>query len=177
VGRDLLVAPVVRPGQVSRRVWLPRGAWLSLPEIDACGATVEGGRDVIAEAPLGRIPMYLRAGGAVPLTDPAPHTTSASWSKVSWIVHAGAGVAGSLYEDAGDGEGPWRRTVLGGSRDGAALVIERTIQGDLPAARASETMIVAGAGGARVEGARSRELAPGVLVLDVPVDSPRLVIR
>ena len=58
-GPDLLIAPVLEPGAVSRRVWLPEGArWTEV----LTGTVTEGGRWVEASAPLARIPVFLREG-------------------------------------------------------------------------------------------------------------------
>jgi len=62
LGDDLLVAPVVVAGATERRVYLPAGArWL-----DAWTGTAQpGGQWLTAAAPLDRIPVYVREGGAV----------------------------------------------------------------------------------------------------------------
>lgn len=61
-GPDVLVAPVVEQGARQRPVYLPEGAaWL-----DAwTGAPVEATGWIDAPAPLDRIPVYLRQGGAL----------------------------------------------------------------------------------------------------------------
>jgi alpha-D-xyloside xylohydrolase len=66
-GPDLLIAPVAEHGMRRRAVYLPAGTgW-----VDAwTGATWEGGRTVEGEAPLERIPVYLRAGATVPVRPP-----------------------------------------------------------------------------------------------------------
>jgi alpha-D-xyloside xylohydrolase len=58
-GPDILVAPILQAGQRSRTVYLPAGiAW-----VDAWnGQTLQGGQRVTADAPLQRIPVYLRHG-------------------------------------------------------------------------------------------------------------------
>jgi alpha-D-xyloside xylohydrolase len=64
LGPDLLVAPVLSAGARSRRVYLPAGtAWS-----DAwSGQQLEGGRYIAAEAPLERIPLYLRGNAHLPI--------------------------------------------------------------------------------------------------------------
>jgi len=63
-GPDLLVAPVVWEGARSRDVYLPAGAvWT-----DAwTGATHAGGQTLTVDAPLERIPLYLRDGASLPI--------------------------------------------------------------------------------------------------------------
>ena len=63
-GPDLLVAPVLYEGTRRREVYLPAGtnwtdAWT--------GQTFEGGQQITADAPLERIPLYLRAGAKLPI--------------------------------------------------------------------------------------------------------------
>jgi alpha-D-xyloside xylohydrolase len=63
-GPDLLVAPVLFEGARSRRVYFPAGTgWCD-------GWTDEelaGGQWIEADAPLERIPLYVRAGRALPI--------------------------------------------------------------------------------------------------------------
>jgi alpha-D-xyloside xylohydrolase len=63
-GPDLLVAPVLMAGARSREVYLPDGTdW-----IDAwSGQSIKGGQSLRAEAPLERIPCYLRSGTSLSL--------------------------------------------------------------------------------------------------------------
>ncbi len=58
-GRDLLVAPVVEPDARSRTLRLPAGdRWVDV----RTGETFEGGRTLVASAPLSSIPVFLREG-------------------------------------------------------------------------------------------------------------------
>ena len=58
-GPDVLVAPVLYAGAVSRRVYLPEGErWIEY----ASGKEYEGGKEYQADAPLDTIPVYLRKG-------------------------------------------------------------------------------------------------------------------
>ena len=62
-GRDLLVAPVLRSGQRERDVYLPAGRWESF--WDPTEQHV-GPKKLSVEAPLGRIPVFVREGALVP---------------------------------------------------------------------------------------------------------------
>ncbi|MFF4541310.1 TIM-barrel domain-containing protein [Streptomyces aureus] len=66
LGPDLLVAPVLTAGATARTVYLPAGArWT-----DAwTGAKYEGGAPVTVEAPLDRIPLFLRDGARLPVAE------------------------------------------------------------------------------------------------------------
>lgn len=58
-GPDILVAPVVYEGALSREVYLPAGAnWTEAHT----GAIWEGGQSIAVDAPLDRIPVFLREG-------------------------------------------------------------------------------------------------------------------
>lgn len=69
LGRDVLVAPVVTRGAITRRVHLPRGpaAWIDFAtgERFASGATVE------IPAPIEKLPLFVRAGSVLPLAESA----------------------------------------------------------------------------------------------------------
>ena len=63
-GTDLLVAPIMDAG-TRRAVYLPPGTWYDW----WTGAAQDGGRWIEADAPLDRIPLWLRAGAIVPMGD------------------------------------------------------------------------------------------------------------
>jgi alpha-D-xyloside xylohydrolase len=56
-GPALLVNPVITTGATSRSVYLPAGTWYDF----WTGATATGGTTVTADAPLSKIPLYVRA--------------------------------------------------------------------------------------------------------------------
>ena len=63
-GPDLLVAPVMYLGVRRRRVYLPAGAQWTDAET---GGSFAGGQTIDVEAPLDRIPLFLRNGARLPL--------------------------------------------------------------------------------------------------------------
>jgi alpha-glucosidase len=100
VGRDLLVAPVVVEGTTKRRVYFPRGdAWVDW----WTGRRHEGGTEAEVEAPLDRLPLFARAGSAIPTQAPVQHTGEMSKAPLTLVVVRGAAGTSSFYEDAGEG--------------------------------------------------------------------------
>ena len=85
-GRDLLVAPVTGPGVSKRKVYLPKGRWIELAhawDLDDSGSfdlrrarVIKGKQTVTANAPLGTIPLFLRAGAVVPMLPKSVNTLS-----------------------------------------------------------------------------------------------------
>jgi alpha-D-xyloside xylohydrolase len=65
-GDVLLVAPVMEAGATSRSVTLPAGGWVDW----WTGAAIAGGGTITATAPLGTLPLFLQAGGIVPMLRP-----------------------------------------------------------------------------------------------------------
>jgi len=70
-GDDLLVAPVITAGAVSRTVIFPAGEW-----IDWWDGSVHGAGEETVAAPIDRLPLYLRRGGIVPMLRPTIDTIS-----------------------------------------------------------------------------------------------------
>jgi alpha-D-xyloside xylohydrolase len=65
-GPDVLVAPVLEAGATTWTTYLPAGArWT-----DAwTGESYDGGSSVTVDAPLDRIPLFLRDGASLPITE------------------------------------------------------------------------------------------------------------
>jgi alpha-glucosidase len=68
LGPDLLVAPVLEQGETTRSVYLPAhpGGWYDWHD----GSHYAGGSRVTVPAPLGRMPIFARAGAIVPTLPP-----------------------------------------------------------------------------------------------------------
>jgi hypothetical protein len=101
-GPDMLVAPVTTPGDVAATsVWFPPGRWTDM----FTGATFNGPATATLEEPLGRMPVFVRAGGLIP--EQAPVRAGRSSAPPTFTVLDFPGAAGSftLYQDAGSGLG------------------------------------------------------------------------
>ncbi len=107
VGPDLLVAPVLSPGATARGVYLPAGTrWVDW----YTGTVLEGGTWVKADAPIDRLPLYVRAGAIIPTRPAAANTGAQLALPMTLLVFPGGDGECSVYEDAGDGYGPSRTT-------------------------------------------------------------------
>lgn len=97
-GRAFLVAPVHQHRARSRQVWLPQGAdWYDFNT----GARHGGGQAVTADAPLNRMPLFVRAGSIVPTGPAIQHTAEAPDGPITLNVYVGADGSFELYEDEG----------------------------------------------------------------------------
>ncbi len=63
LGPSIMVAPVYQPETKCRAAYLPGGEWFDL----YTGKVIAGNRYILAEAPLDRIPVFLREGAIIPL--------------------------------------------------------------------------------------------------------------
>ena len=97
-GPALLVNPVMKANATHRSVYLPASAWYDF----WTGASVQGGKDIDAEAPLDRMPLYVRAGSILPLGPEIEYATQNPGSPIELRIYRGADGQFDLYEDAGD---------------------------------------------------------------------------
>lgn len=63
-GKEILVAPVVKKGASSRKIYLPEGEWIDFND----GKTVyEGGQQISYKTPLSVIPIFVKRGSIIPM--------------------------------------------------------------------------------------------------------------
>ncbi len=181
-GADLLVAPVVRPGAHSRAVYFPEGRWVEW----WTGAITEGpGWEVVA-APLSKIPLFLRAGAAIPTTRPQAHAPDrAVWEDLEWRVYPqGTTVAsGRLYEDDGRSSPERSRdrrvSRLTASLDGSRIRLSVTDEGSLATERRALRVRCPGLSGTwRVTPVGGRaETSEGTLLVTFPPRTKEVVLE
>lgn len=113
-GRSLMVCPVTEPmyfGEGSRAletvagtraVYLPEGAqWYDFHT----GERYQGGQTILADTPIERIPVYVRAGSILPTAAPGNHVRETLAGEIELLVYPGEDGQYDFYEDAGDGYG------------------------------------------------------------------------
>lgn len=110
IGADLLVAPVLTKGATRREVWLPPGVWY-----DFWSRTRVTDAHVTADAPIDRVPLYVRGGAILPLGPELHFTDEHPLDPLTFVVFPDATGAAqtTIYED--DGVSPssaFRRTTL-----------------------------------------------------------------
>ncbi len=97
-GPAILVSPVTTQGATSRRVYLPKSTWYDF----WTGAKVEGGKYLDAEAPLEKLPLFVRAGSIVPMGPTMEWSTEKPADPIEVRVYPGADGDFTLYEDEND---------------------------------------------------------------------------
>lgn len=142
--RSLLVCPVVRamyfgPGSQplegeakTRSVYLPKGSdWYDF----YTGAIYKGGQSCVVNCPIERIPLFVRAGSILPMTEVMQHVDEVRDAQYEIRVYTGEDAQFALYEDAGDGYGyeSGERSFIGmrWHQSKAELAIERR-EGSFP---------------------------------------------
>ena len=107
LGEALLVAPVVTEGAVAREVTFPAGRFARV--FGEPAQVVEGPGVVEVPAPLSEIPVFIAAGGLVPLTaepvmtllNDVPDMTDLSDTEGDRLLYVGLGADGVFVEESG----------------------------------------------------------------------------
>ena len=152
LGPALLVAPVYtamyyRPGSVKipdsekvRRVYLPSGyGWYDF----YTGRYYEGGRFIDAEAPIDRIPVFVREGSIIPMSSGLSFADEKKGLPDEIHVYEGCDGSFTLYLDEGDGysfeEGEYCNTEFIYSEEDHKLSVSAS-QGNLPYDKSCKTV-------------------------------------
>ncbi|MCZ2102034.1 MAG: glycoside hydrolase family 31 protein [Chitinophagales bacterium] len=100
LGDHMLVCPILEPNVESRFVYLPRGQWY-----DYWTDTLwEGGKEIKADAPMDRIPIFIRAGAIIPMQPSMLYVGAQTVETLTLhVYYGGEETLSYLYEDAGDG--------------------------------------------------------------------------
>ncbi len=117
LGSFVLVAPVIAPGKEAREVYLPDGDWYDY----YTGEKYSGGRYILADAPLDKVPVFIKAGAIIPVADGEIRSTEdITEDKISILTYPGKGSFVHYQDD--------NETFA--YRDGAYNAVEYTLDGD-----------------------------------------------
>ena len=117
LGSFVLVAPVIAPGKEAREVYLPDGDWYDY----YTGEKYSGGRYILADAPLDKVPVFIKAGAIIPVADGEIRSTEdITEDKISILTYPGKG---SFLHYQDDNE-------TFAYRNGAYNAVEYTLDGD-----------------------------------------------
>ncbi|MBV9267940.1 MAG: DUF5110 domain-containing protein, partial [Acidobacteriaceae bacterium] len=98
-GPAILVSPVTEEGATSRSIYLPAAAaWYDFWS----GHKLDAGRRITADAPLDRIPLYVRAGSILPLAPEVEYAEQRTNQPIELRVYRGNDGNFTLYDDQGD---------------------------------------------------------------------------
>ncbi|HSH95573.1 MAG TPA: TIM-barrel domain-containing protein, partial [Roseimicrobium sp.] len=85
----------------TRKVYLPLGTWFDF----WTGQSLAGGKTIDAEAPVERLPLFVKAGTILPMAPAMQYVGEQPHAPLEVRVYRGADGSFLLYDDAGDGYG------------------------------------------------------------------------
>jgi alpha-D-xyloside xylohydrolase len=97
LGPAFMVGPITEAGATSRSMYFPAGTWVDFWD----GSAAEGGAARDVEAPLSRIPLFVKAGSIVPMGPEIQYATE-SVDPIELRIYPGKDASFVLYEDAND---------------------------------------------------------------------------
>lgn len=96
------IYPEVEKASAPVEVYLPEGArWWDFWSNEQH----EGGRTILRPAPIGIMPVFVKAGSIVPFGPQVQYTSEKAWDDLELRIYPGADGDFVLYEDEGDGYG------------------------------------------------------------------------
>lgn len=97
-GEELLVAPVYEKGQRSRTLFLPEGQWIDFETL----TVYEGNQTITIDAPITKLPLFVRAGAIIPMRNYARAVALGSNDTLSLMVYPTKDLTSfTMYEDDG----------------------------------------------------------------------------
>jgi alpha-glucosidase len=97
IGDDLLVAPVLKDGEITRYVYLPKGEWYDFWS----RRRYTGPTQIRVDAPLDRIPLFARGGAVIPTQQVVEYTDQAPIDPLTLEVYPQGDSSRDYYEDDG----------------------------------------------------------------------------
>jgi alpha-glucosidase len=96
-GDDLLIAPVLWRGDRTRSLRLPEGQWYDYWS----AKRLEGGSKITVDAPLDRIPVFVKTGSIIPTQQVLQYSDQSPIDPLTLAVYVGQSGRAELYEDDG----------------------------------------------------------------------------
>lgn len=113
-GKSIMVCPVTHPmyygidsekiedPDFTRKVYLPSGTdWYAF----GTKTKYSGGQWITVRADISEIPLFVKAGSIIPMTDPVRNTAQSSKAEIKYDIYPGKDSDFDLYDDDGDGYG------------------------------------------------------------------------
>ncbi|MCX6345292.1 MAG: PA14 domain-containing protein [Armatimonadetes bacterium] len=98
-GPAMLISPVTTKGATSREVYLPAGSsWVDF----WTGKAVNGGQTISADAPVKKLPIFIKAGSIIPMGPFVQYSTEKPADPIELRVYPGVDGKFMLYEDEND---------------------------------------------------------------------------
>ena len=98
IGDNILFAPIVRQGLVSRAVYLPEGTWVNYFTKEV----YEGGREYLIDMPLEATGIFVKAGAVIPMYKNLLHIDNKKLDTLYLYVEQGGDGEYVHYEDDGE---------------------------------------------------------------------------
>ena len=100
-GPSILVANILEKGAAKRAVYLPQGThWREW----GTWTLHAGGQKIEVDAPLDKIPMFVRAGAIIPMTKGITNLRTQDISQIDYLIEPNGKSQFTLYEDDGESE-------------------------------------------------------------------------
>lgn len=174
-GEGMMVSPVLEPmyygvrsasltgRDKTREVYLPKGIWIDF----WTGQRLAGGKTVVVDAPLERMPLHVRAGSVIPMGPVMQFSSEDTDPVIELRVYPGADGEYTYYEDAGDGwgyeRGEYALTTMRWDNAARRLTLLRR-QGRYPGMKETRRFKVVVVGGADGRGAEPAGKAAKLVV-------------
>jgi len=97
-GSEILVAPVHEEKVTEREVYFPQGKWYDWDY----GYCYEGGKNYTVYAPQNRIPVFVKEGSIIPMTNQVYHTKDIDWKHITVKVYPCGESSFEMFTDNGE---------------------------------------------------------------------------
>jgi alpha-glucosidase len=129
-GDELLIAPVLWPGETKRELRLPEGMWYDY----WTGKEYHGNGSVTVEAPINRIPIFVKSGAMLPTQQLLQYSDQAPIDPLTLTFYPADSSSSTYYEDDGhtfeyQNGSYWKRGIEQRRRAGSVGVTLGKVEG------------------------------------------------